>query len=322
MDDALSFDTNLDCMRLISERIAMKNAHTIVVYLLLALGLHAESPAWTFKIDTDPISDEKSAIIHGSEENSEYGEKVELSILVHSNSCMIFADIPEKVPYRRIEAPMRFDDNPAETIPWAPEDGMLFCLRNGGEMLSKFVNANRLVFRVPLEDHSQRTAIFNLSGFRSAWSNVVEQVFPSATDAEKLLNASWQLKGDHANQWSQDWSWSPAAGACSSVITVYAESDGSARLYISPGVCLGTKGNLVKLPIRLDDGVWSKGDFIIVDDRGTMLCYAHNATPVIKKMLQASKLEAKIHPLVGDSFVTAFSLVGLGPTLKNVKPKP
>lgn len=297
----------------------------LLISSFLALTVHAEPVAWRFSVNVDPITDEKSVIIGGTEENDDPSvqEKAKLFVLFGSDGFRLSAEDFGKIPYKRIEAQMRFDDKPAETVPWGPEESSLFCLRNGKEMMTNFLSAQRVVLRIPLEEYSQRTAVFNLTGFRTAWSNAINQLGFSAADIKKNVekNTTWEKSDSTAMRFSRDQSWSPGRGATIAMLAISALQDGTAMLTLCPGVYIGAKGTTVKLPIRLDNGEWSKGEFFVANDEGTMLIYVRDATPVIKKMISASILEAKVSPKVGTSFIAEFDLEGLGPLLRTLKPQ-
>lgn len=285
----------------------------------------ADPPAWKVDVRSDPVDDSKSATVTAAETGGgDALERAEIGVLVGRSGYNVLVAAPGILLMDRVDAQMRFDDAPAETVPFAPAGGgMLMCLRRD-EIVPKLLAAKRVVVRFAHSGGRQKTAIFDFAGFRAAWDDALAKVGAEtvqAAAAASLKRSGWEVDGSTALRQARDLAWSSTDGASPVAVGVTAKEDGTAGLSVVCGVKVdAVAGARVKLRLRLDGGEWSEADFVVGGD-GDLAFYPGDATPVVRRMTSASKLEIEIKPLFGKPFVAEIRLDGLAAALKRLKPK-
>ncbi|MBQ6102972.1 MAG: hypothetical protein IJL06_04800 [Kiritimatiellae bacterium] len=281
----------------------------------------AAVPEWSVEVKTDPITDAKTATVSTFESGDvDAIERAEIAVYVSRSGYGVFAVTPGILFLDRTDAQMRFDDAPAETVPFAPAGrGTLMCLRRDG-IVPKLLASKRVVLRVA-NGGRQKTAIFDFSGFAAAWKDALAKVggdVVQAAAASALKRAGWEVEGATATREAVDLAWSSGGGVQPVVLGVTARAGGSAGLALGCGAPLDTDlRDRTTIRFRLDGGEWSEGSFAV---SGKLAVYPGDATAVVKKMAAARKLEVEFRPLLGKSFVSEFDLAGMAAALKRLKP--
>lgn len=277
------------------------------------------------EVKTDPITDAKTATVSTFESGDVAAlDRMEIGILITRAGYGLGVSSPGLLLMDKVDAQMRFDEAPAETVPWAPAGaGGALCLRRD-EIVQKLLAAKRVVLRLPLSGGRQKTAVFDFSGFKAAWSDALSKVGDEtmrAAAAAVLERAGWKVDGATALRYARDMAWSATGGASPVIAAVIAKADGTAGLSFVCGVKVDAiAGQRVPIRLRLDDGEWSEARFVVGGD-GDIVSYPGDATSVVKKLTAAKKMEAEITPLFGKAFVATFDLSGTAAALKRLKPK-
>lgn len=131
----------------------------------------ADVPLWTAEIRTDPMTDVRT-IRATLRENNPPGTIFErpatLALeLDERNGIYVGVFGVGTFSIGRAEADVRWDDAPAETLPWSWSGGVGTCLRDGRELFDKLRASRRLRLRVPIPGRN-RDAEFSLGGLSAA----------------------------------------------------------------------------------------------------------------------------------------------------------
>ena len=129
-----------------------------------------DAPLWSAEVSTDPMTDARSMHALLREDDPPQGPFDKAAFLVVRFDDVLgisFAMTGVSALPDRVESQMRWDDAPAEDIPWRGGAAGFICLRNGRELYNRLRTSRKL--RIRIDDiGGRRDAVFTLGGLDSA----------------------------------------------------------------------------------------------------------------------------------------------------------
>ena len=129
-----------------------------------------DAPLWSAEVSTDAMTDERSMLAMLREDDPPRGifsKPAFLAVRFGGGLGISFAMAGVSALPDRVESQMRWDDAPAEDIPWRGSAAGFICLRNGQELYNRLRTSRKL--RIRIDDiGGRRDAVFTLGGLDSA----------------------------------------------------------------------------------------------------------------------------------------------------------
>ncbi len=156
-----------------------------------------DAPLWSAEVSTDAMTDERSMLAMLREDDPPRGmfsKPAFLAVRFGGGLGISFAMAGVSALPDRVESQMRWDDAPAEDVPWRGGAAGFVCLRNGRELYNRLRASRKL--RIRIDDvGGRRDAVFTLGGLDSAL-NKADPDRSIRTEADRLSKeqAGWMTK--------------------------------------------------------------------------------------------------------------------------------
>lgn len=198
-------------------------------------GTSADVPAWTAEVRTDPMTDVRTIRATLRENNppgSIFERPATLALeLDERDGIRVGVFGVDAFSIGRAEADVRWDDAPAETLPWSWSGGVGTCLRDGRELFDKLRVSRRLRLRVPIPGRN-RDAEFSLGGLTAALDGADPgRAIRNAAEQAHRTAFGWQTKRDTDGtvavcKRARD-AWAAVDGISPALLVVMLRADGS-----------------------------------------------------------------------------------------------
>lgn len=198
-------------------------------------GTSADVPVWTAEIRTDPMTDVRTVRATLRENNppgSIFERPATLALeLDERDGIRVGVFGVDAFSLGRFEAAVRWDDAPAETLPWSWSGGVGTCLRDGRELFDKLRASRRLRLRVPIPGRN-RDAEFSLGGLTAALDGADPgRAIRNAAEQAHRTAFGWQTKRDTDGtvavcKRARD-AWASVGGISPAILVVMLRADGA-----------------------------------------------------------------------------------------------
>lgn len=196
-----------------------------------------------------------------------------------------------------VEVDVRWDETPAETIPWRWMSGTGTCLRGGRELYDRIRRARRLRIRVPIPGGSWRDAEFSLGGLAAALDRAdPDRTIRAAAERVQADRMAWStvretdgsvVLGKRARD-----EWGSVASVGPVTLHVALRADGSVSLVaIHPGDPMIVGG---RWRTRVGANPAALEPWRVVES-GTWAAYGGDPAELVRRMERARTLYVEVH---------------------------
>ena len=263
-------------------------------------GTSADVPAWTAEVRTDPMTDGRTIRATLRENNppgSIFERPATLALELDERDGIRFGVFGvEAFSIGRFEADVRWDDAPAETLPWSWSGGVGTCLRDGRELFDKLRASRRLRLRVPIPGRN-RDAEFSLGGLVAALERADPgRAIRNAAEQANRAAFGWQTKRETDGtvavcKRARD-AWAGVGEISPAVLIVMLRSDGSVGVVgIQTGSTVIGNGRwdtkIGAFPARAEP--WN------ASASGGSAVYGGDAVDLVRRLERARTLRVDVH---------------------------
>lgn len=265
-----------------------------------AAGTADDAPLWSAEIHTDPMTDMRTVRATLRENNPPgtiFERPATLALELDERDGIRFGVFGvEAFSIGRFEADVRWDDAPAETLPWSWSGGVGTCLRDGRELFDKLRASRRLRLRVPIPGRN-RDAEFSLGGLASALDRADPgRAIRNAAEQAHRTAFGWQTKREADGtvavcKRARD-AWAGVGGISPAILIVMLRADGAVGVVgIQAGATVIGDGRwdtkIGAFPARAEP--WN------ASSSGGSAIYGGDAVDLVRRLERARTLRVDVH---------------------------